>query len=237
MEMQRNCPYCEMSGKSKDTKKHLYINTKKGVAYCHRCNYKGRWEDTLTFPEIYIPKPKFTDIDIFSFKVKGGEEVLDYMYKRLPETIVMERVRWSPQLKGRAILPIAKDTWQARAIYPNVKPKYLSRGTLVEYVYNIENVKDYVVICEGQINALSTPHGVAVFNKHISDTQLMLLTSKFNHAIIAFDYGAEKDAKKAKEQLAKYMKVDILKFEDERDCNDLGLEVMKRRIYGYNKNT
>jgi len=131
--------------------------------------------------------------------------------------------------------PCAKGIWQARSIYPNVKPKYISKGKLSECVYNITDVSEWCTICEGPINALSVPHGVAVFGKNISETQFMLLTSKFKRAIIAFDFGAEREADAAKELLSKYMEVSILRFESEKDCNEIGYTEMERRIDEHNK--
>lgn len=236
MEIKRNCPYCISAGLTPDVKGHLYINTSKGVAYCHRCNYKGRWEDTLQFPEVWSPKAKdkYADIDIFSFKVSGGENIHDYIVGRLPEKIVLDRVRWSPQIVGRALFPLWSEgkiyAWQGRTIYPNVIPKYLSYGSLSNYLYNIEYVKDWAVLCEGPINALSVPHGVASFGKHLSKEQFFLLTNRFKKVIICFDFGAEKEAKELAKALQQFVEVKILYFEDKRDCNDLGRKEMERRI-------
>lgn len=36
-----DCPYCERIGKTKDTKGHLYVNTKTLLYFCHRCEAKG----------------------------------------------------------------------------------------------------------------------------------------------------------------------------------------------------
>ena len=41
-EFRYNCPYCEQSGKTKDTHGHLYVNKKKLVYNCFRCGARGK---------------------------------------------------------------------------------------------------------------------------------------------------------------------------------------------------
>src|SRR3990172_6003496 len=239
MELRKDCPYCRLHGLTPDTKKHLYVNTTKNVFFCQRCNHRGTWEESLSFPNLWSPTPKtlYDDIDIFSFTIAGGEEIYTYITGRLPKEVVMDRVRWSPQLGNRAMFPLWSErkiyAWQARAIETNVHPKYISYGSISNYLYNLENVKDWVVLCEGPINALSVPHGVASFGKNLSTTQFFLLTNRFKKVIIAFDFGAEKEAKKIEEALKPFVEVAILKFEDERDANDVGYEEMEERIMKY----
>lgn len=40
-EIRFNCPQCDRAGKTPDTKGHLYINTRKEVYFCQRCEWKG----------------------------------------------------------------------------------------------------------------------------------------------------------------------------------------------------
>lgn len=47
-EVQWNCPFCPMRGKTPDRKRHLYLNTVKGKWKCHRCDIGGTLEYLCT---------------------------------------------------------------------------------------------------------------------------------------------------------------------------------------------
>lgn len=229
-EKRYNCPYCVLKGKSADTKGHLYVNEAKGVFHCKRCDERGRWDGKQTL-RAYKAKPSrsLRGLDLFTFNIKGGERQFEYISKRLPEDVVRRKCRWTPTVPNRVFFPFGEDYWQARSI-DGKKPKYLTYGRTSEYVYNAEEVEDFAVILEGPINALSTPHGVAIFGKALSRTQEYILTFKYKRLIVALDYGAEKEAKEMQKRLANYVKTDIIYLEDERDANNLGWDYMEEKI-------
>ena len=186
-------------------------------------------------------------------------DVYKYACDRLPESVVTEKCMWSPDLPERLFFPLFDDdgkmvVWQARSIN-NSKPKYLSWGNVSEYVYTPfsygtehihfipgENKNDFTyggrvivekkwaVILEGPINALSCPHGIALFGKSLSCIQFLTITHSYDIVYIALDHGAEKEIQEIAEKLKPYVEVKIITFEDERDANDLGWEVMLQKI-------
>lgn len=241
-----DCTYCVLNGLTPDTKGHLYMNKEKGCYHCKRCGASGalnKKDGKLGFPQYQSKGQSFKNIDLFSFNIKGKlvggffnrKKVYNYAIGRLPIDIVMARTMWSPDFPTRWFFPIKDETgkvvlWQARTILKEEEPKYLTCGEKTEYIYNLDCVKDYAVVVEGPINALSTPHGVAVFGKDLSDTQFLLLTHKYDTIYLALDYGAERWRDKMQERLEPFVEVKIIEFEDEKDPNDLGPLEMERRI-------
>lgn len=240
-----NCPYCvRVAGKSPDTGGHLYINEEKKVFHCKRCGHSGKHDFKMTSapPTYRPPKNNFDKIELFNFRFANSNDdamkVYSYAIGRLPHSIITDRTMWSPDMLGRLFFPVFEDgklvSWQARSI-DDSKPKYLSWGKVSEYVYNADDeyaghAWNYAVVVEGPINALSTPHGVALFGKNLSHTQFLILTHSYDTIYIALDYGAEKDTEEIAERLDPYVKVMIIEFEDERDANDLGWAVMEQKI-------
>lgn len=224
-----------MYGHTIDAGRHLYINTVTKVYYCHRCNASGKWNGGILPAETMKPK-KQRDIDLFSFAVesKAAGEVYSYCINRLPENIVNERIRWSPQITNRAFFPVWSEgnlcMWQGRSI-DNSKPKYLISGNVSQYLYNFETVDNWAVLCEGPFDALSTPHGIALFGKNVSRIQFNMIISKYNKIYWALDKDTRKDKKLIliKKELENSIEVIDLDF-DEKDPCDVGYEGMERLI-------
>lgn len=233
MEVRRNCPYCITNGKSADTKEHLYINTEKGVGFCHRCNWSGPWTGVLDKSPLK-PKKEYK-IDLFTFDIKGGEEVFKYCLTRLPEEVIHAKVRWSPDIMDRAFFPVwgggVVQVWQGRGISPDVHPKFLTWGKCSEYLYNFESVSDWCVVTEGIMSALSTPNGIAMMGKSLSETQKKLVISKYNKVFLCLDPDARREQEKIKRVLNPYIEIKEIFLEEGTDPNVLGFEEMKKRIY------
>jgi len=247
-----NCIFCIKYGKTPDTGGHLYVNKEKKVFHCKRCGHSGGlkkgespWDlfslDTA-LPRYRPPKTNFDKIELFSFELGGANKdrakVAFYAIKRLGTKIPLEKCMWSPDMPGRLFFPVFEGdklvSWQARSI-DDSKPKYLSWGKVSEYVYNASDEYaghkwNYAVVNEGPVNALSCPHGVALFGKSLSHTQFLILTHMYDTIYIALDYGAEEKMEEIAERFSKFVEVKIITFEDERDANDLGWDVMKQKI-------
>lgn len=250
MEERFDCIYCVLHGLTPDKKGHLYMNRLKGCYHCKRCGESGAIDDggrRKIFglsPYNAVSSHRWDNIDLFTFSpmmLRGcpeAKKVFDYAIGRLPKEIVWAHTMQSPDLPNRWFFPVWGEDgrcgnivmWQARDITGIEEAKYISWGKKSEYIYNLDHVEDYAVVCEGPINALSCPHGVAVFGKDLSDTQLLLLTHKYDTVYLALDYDARYWRDRMQEKLAPYVDVRIIEFEDDRDPNDLGWDYMKRRI-------
>ena len=236
IETRIDCIYCEPSGLSKDTGAHLYINRLKLVFFCHRCNTNGIWMGALPAPQRLFTN-RYNNVELFKFSIKGqnpiGNKVFNYIVKRLPEALVMDKVRWCPTME-RAFFPLWVNgevkVWNARAIDDDTKPKYLTHGEKTKYVYGLEEAKDWAVLCEGPMDALSSPNGIAIFGKYISDTQFSLIASKYKKIYWALDWDVrgQKNIEEQKKRLGKYVELIDLKLE--QDANNLGMKEMKRRV-------
>lgn len=249
-EVRLNCPYCVAHGKSPDTRRHLYVNTASNLFFCQRCNEAGVWDDSIPMEQPKITQNKFEDIDIFSFdyvpqfsKRMAGirEKVLAYGLTRLPKEIIYSKAAWSPDLPERLIFPMWHPSisgviicWQGRAIVPDIKPKYLTCGIKSEYVYEYDSVEEWAVLCEGPIDALSTPHGIAILGKCLSKFQIDMIGSKYLRVYWFLDKDTvnEKKVVEQKKELAKYVSVIDIPFEngDGKDANEIGYDKMIEKL-------
>ena len=242
MEQKINCPYCVLYGKTPDKKQHLYINTISNLFFCQRCNHAGLWDDDMPPIELSEPSAKFDKVELFKFNElimsEDKDKVLKYALSRLPEEIVLKETMWSSDMPTRLFFPIfVKDnivTWQARSIV-NANPKYISWGKVSEYVYNIKST-DWAVLCEGPINALSCPNGIAIFGKSLSGIQEFMIVSVYKKIYLALDYGTDKEREKIKNKLKRYIEVIDIKFEDKRDINDLGYDYISDKLRSLGEN-
>jgi len=227
MEIRVNCNKCG------DVGGHKYINSKTNLYYCFRCGDKGKSKKSII---AFKTQPKLREIEMFSLKLKTkiSENVLKYMESRIPnKELLLTKVRWSPDLPDRAILPIwaggKVKFWTARSI-SNAEPKFLSSGKKSNFVYNINDTVGWATLCEGPLDALSCPNGIAIFGKHPSEIQLKLIISKFHTVYIALDGDAVKDRKKLVKILLPYVKVKEVDFGKDEDPCSVGFEEMVNRI-------
>ena len=95
----------------------------------------------------------------------------------------------------RVIIPIEDGYWQARAIFPFLKPKYVNPETESRHVlFNADAIYNYkeVVICEGAFSAMAVgPNAVALIGKTVTKEKVeRLKISKVEHFIITIEDGA-----------------------------------------------
>ena len=90
------------------------------------------------------------------------------------------------------------------------------------------------MLCEGPLDALSSPNGVALFGKDISNIQFKMLVSKFEKLYWALDGDTtrQKKIEEFKHNLGLYLEVIDIPMESHEDPNTLGIEEMQRRIDG-----
>ena len=211
-----------------------YINKDKMVYFCFKCGDRGRLAGGLLPPPIRTAPAR--QIDMFTFKIKNAESraVYEYMLGRgFPSELIEKCVRWSPDLSGRAILPLWTGDkipyWTARAIN-GAEPKYLSSGQKSKFVYGIDRAKGWAVLCEGPLDALASPNGIAIMGKIPSAIQLSLIASRFSTVFLAIDGDAPKERLELKRQLQRYLTVKEVYLEADEDPASLGIREMESRI-------
>lgn len=127
------------------------------------------------------------------------------------------------RIEGRLILPVFEKNklvyWQARALYPHQRPKYLNPDKIEQpagksnFIFNLDAARHCreVVVCEGIFSALSVgENAVAVFGKELSTRQAhKLSTAGIKKIILLFDAGEMSAALKAARRLVGRVSVKI----------------------------
>ena len=145
-----------------------------------------------TFNTVPLPDDavKITDITDFN---KFSMAVLEYMAAR-DLNVDDTDYYWSPSLgyRDRLIIPFYYEGrivgWTGRSIIPDKKPKYLTE-VQPGFVYGLDeqgHKKIFVVVCEGQIDAIHV-EGCALGGSEISDQQAMLLNKLQKEIIVVPD--------------------------------------------------
>ena len=188
-----NCPFCEQSGKEKDTKYHLHICTtpieyqkRKGFfVHCFRCGYKSTTQRLLSvdledFLELYVKPRKKKQISILPETIKPlalstsmlARKAKRYLKDRKIYNLTDIYYGVGGDWFGRIIFPIRDNGeivfWTGRS-YIDKKPKYKnSNSDKGKHIFNLDKVRQeqQVVICEGVFDALSIRGGVAIFGKN-----------------------------------------------------------------------
>ena len=238
MEVRVNCPYCP----TEDTKRHLYINTRKNVCHCKRCGWSGIWDRGTILPDLNKPNlsNKLSKVELFKFSLRptgmnGIERLYLYCLDRLPQQTVDRFIRWSPDLQTRVFFPVWDGgkviAWNARTIEQGITPRYLTWGNISTCIYNSENVADWAVLTEGPFDALTSPHGICTFGKNISSLQFDLMVSKYNRIYWAFDKDTanDKKLKETKQKMRRFIEVVDLDL-PQKDPNSIGVEGMIRLL-------
>ncbi len=247
-EISQNCPHCQNRGKTPDTGNHMSINTTKKVYYCFRCNAKGKMggpprtgrieqseEKSLARqidlkPIQYLEDPIQYETLLHRMNRRNSERIINYMNDR---GLSACGHFWSGQLPGRVVFPITKgDTilfWTARSVSDQILPKYISSGKKSHFVYGLDEIEgDWAVLCEGPIDALSVPNGIAIFGKHPSDVQVRLISSRLKILYIALDGDADRSI--IYKKFPRTIKLREVELNGDEDPNSVGREEMERRI-------
>ena len=243
--MRKDCPFCQIRGLTPDTKQHLYLlpapkKYRSPQYYCHRCGAKGyAGPKTLWLHKNSktSPKPESFELFTFNFLPEESKPIRDYLLTRgLGQEDILRRARWSPDIPGRAIFPLyvggVPKVLSCRAVDKR-EPKYLTYGPMGHYVYGLDEVETWAVVCEGVISALNTPHGVALYSKHLTIHQRDLLASRYSLLINAIENdnpAAIKDKKRFTTIMSNYMPVYEINFEPGQDPATLGFKAMEEKI-------
>ncbi len=144
---------------------------------------------------------------------------------------------------GRVILPVFEGGelvyFQARALSNEIYPKYLNPPKRegaegkASFVFNLEQacLYDEILICEGIFSAIAAgPNAVAIFGKELSDAQTRkLFFAKIRKAVVVFDAGEQKSAKRAAAKLSSRMQVRIANL-SHGDPNEISLRELQIAI-------
>jgi len=100
---------------------------------------------------------------------------------------------------GRVVIPMEKGFWQARAIYPFMKPKYISpNAQAYDVIFNAAALElyDEVAICEGAFSAMAVGENAVglLRNKATSGQVDRFINSGVRKFIVVLDAGAERMA-------------------------------------------
>ena len=98
----------------------------------------------------------------------------------------------------RVIIPVEKDYWQARAIFPFMEPKYLNpKSDSADYIFNPSALTLYneVVVCEGAFSAMSVGwNAIALLGKGTAAKVDRIARSPVSNIIVALDSDARREA-------------------------------------------
>jgi len=179
-----NCPFCEVKGKTSDTKHHLYLYESTNSYYCFRCNSTGKLTDLLSegarslfrppLPEIltYFDSfdrdisPRSINLDEISRPIFEGSDA----YRYLREVRNLSDIEISyygfrigiDKYRGRIIIPVTDSrgnfTYFVSRAYYGQTIRYKNPSIRKEDIlFNYDKCKtDLVIICEGVFSAIAS---------------------------------------------------------------------------------
>lgn len=254
-DIQVNCPFCILRGRTADTGFKLYISINKDVYHCFRCDSAGR--TSRLFPQLASYGT------VFDRTVVEDDKQLEslpegFRLRELPEGHVARnfiqnrgftcdeldsKVLYCPEYrKGnlsfgqRILFPIAQfgsyRGFQARAL-DNKEPKYIGATSMVKktILYNFDEAflqDEELVIVEGFFDCLKVGStGVAVMGKAVSDEQLRLIRlGRFKRVVVLLDKDAKKEVKETAAKLAPYFTT-FVGFLDKKDPGEMSHEELR----------
>jgi len=165
---------------------------------------KERLKDEHEFKEVYPNLPAdFTLLKRgITKRLDSGTLIgraLHYLKKRgfKPEVYEKYGLGVASSVGYRVIIPIEDNFWQARSLYPFLKPKYMNpEVTSRELLFNSRALDLYkeVVICEGAFSSMAVgDNSVALVGKNPTAEKLdRLRQSRVKHFIVTIEEGAQR---------------------------------------------
>lgn len=233
-----NCPQCGDHGH------HMYINVQELVGHCKRCTFSFHLVEIFGRAGLpkHVIKPKVRrvvkevpteDFIPLETAVSDFSEVARQYLKRrgifsLQDIYLGIQGQWF----GRVVFPVFERGKMVFATGRSIigrEPKYHNtEGEKSWHVYRLDVMASSpsIIICEGCIDALTVPGGIALFGKDISPVQVAKLKVALGPdkpVFIGLDGDARIDAEKMHRQLrAHFRRVRILNIPDGEDLNSLG---------------
>lgn len=141
-----------------------------------------------TMPDEYIPL-----LDTIGVKSLELNAIRNYLKRRgfKPSTWFDYGLGYVPG-KWRVYIPIESGFWQARAIMPHMKPKYMSPSTPAsDVLFNSKALDAYneIVVCEGALSAMAVgSNAIAMIGKNPTPQRIeRIACSRAKKVIIAFE--------------------------------------------------
>jgi len=189
-EIRMNCPFCEDRLTNKppedraDRNQHLYINPKKNLYFCHRCEAKGKAESLDHYLHDIVSDRDHWDIIERSKKQTGIQKhdrtyfdpdqlgtapvqgAPSWSYLTKERNLGSEDIRYydlrsgKESLRGRIVVPVYDDEgyciYYSARTYTGRNPKYKNpKIAKKNVIFNLHAVDtDYVIVCEGVFSAI-----------------------------------------------------------------------------------
>lgn len=209
------CPFCVQSGKSIDTKYHLYI-LKDAWVYCYRCGYKSSYKwlisnYTLNLcnsnPSIVSTSVKTTNFDtyvachtqIFNNSIYSNSALTYLFCRNISEELInyMNIKLGKNEMFGRVIfIDESNKYFMGRAFLPFINPKTMNPiGNFRPLMYFDEKRTDALYLVEGVFDLIpfvkTNRNACALLGKDIALGQLQqLMKSKITTIIVCLDSDA-----------------------------------------------
>jgi DNA primase len=172
----------------------------------------------------YLIKRNFDpDFLIKKYSLRSCWKQGDFAYRIIIPIIEEEKViNFTGRSISKLLSPKYKHCQNEKAIYP-----------MKECIYNIDNLKRYIIIVEGPTDVWRIGDGaVATMGTEFTQTQIKLITNKKIPAFILFDSEAQKNAEKLANQLSPFISVEILTLDkgDPADMTEDEVNNLRREI-------
>lgn len=149
---------------------------------------------------------------------------------------------------GRIIFPIKFQgelvSYVGRSVSPSLQPKVLNPNASeahppAKFLYNFDQARyfDGLILTEGVFDCISTPivnyryAPVATFGKKLTiDQKRLIFNHRFKELIFAWDMDAKDEILKYAKDFSPMLDIKVVWFEDNKDPNDLGPDVMERLV-------
>jgi len=213
----------------------------------HRKDITQKWstlvsERRISYMSIELPKEsQNTLLDAHRSFLEERRFDPDRIFSKYDLRCVQHSVKW----KHRLIIPIKRHSklvsWTSRDVTGESHLKYKTASNeesivpAKETLYNLDSVKDTVIITEGPLDVWRIGDGaVCTYGTQYTKTQLLLL-SKMRRAFVLFDSDAENPAKNLGADLGLFVnQTEILFLEqgDPADMSEDDVHHLRREIFG-----
>lgn len=184
-ELRMNCMFCpQRTDRSPDKGKHLYINIKKNLYFCHRCEAKGKAEQLKAWihdiqqqrdhhdiiseakkkHQIIKHERTYVNLDLVGNPVTEGTP--SWLYLTKERGLSIEDIRYydlrsgTKNMRGRILVPVFDREgyciYYSARTYTNQKPKYKNpKIDKKNVIFHLHGVQtDYAIVCEGVFSAI-----------------------------------------------------------------------------------
>ena len=269
------CPHCAAKGID-NSKKKLFVYKNSGFVVCFRCGYMDKFHaeynvetiyngvmgmlkyETRDFFDVYSPESEDEDYasEYELSYIYDDKRAIDYLYKvrKLNNeqinhfgltSVVNQQAIGIPVIYNHKIVAYTYRFYNKNAYF---RYKFEDGFQKNKYLFNYDYLrdKDYVVLCEGQISAMSQfpEPSCATFGKELSSMQYnLLLNSKVKTVYLCYEWDNPQSVIKAANKLRDkfdvyilmlpYLKdsVGLVKYLDPNDVSPNKLDLSNNLFY------